>query len=149
MKTINTIAMLAVLTLVAGCDQKESKVNAKEEPTVTAYDVAERYKEAAAATKTYVVENKDEFVASMDKRLNQMDTKIGELASQAESFKDDAKVQAEKAVAELREQRNNMTTKLDELKKSTGEAWKDVKMGFSSAMDELEKAYENAKSKFN
>jgi CHASE3 domain sensor protein len=150
MKTKHTITTLAVLALVVGCHQNEPTVNEpKPETVTTASDVADRYKEAATTTTAYVVENKDEFVAAMDKRLAQLDTKIGELATKADAYKDDAKAQADKAVAGLRDQRNDMTAKLDELKKSSGDAWKDVKAGFASALDELEKAYENAKSKFN
>jgi uncharacterized coiled-coil DUF342 family protein len=85
----------------------------------------------------------------MEVKLKELDAKIGELAQKSESYKDDARDQADKALATLRAQRSKVNDKFEEVKKSSAEAWKEVKAGFASAMAELESAYENAKSKFN
>lgn len=150
MKTLLPIITVTALALLAGCSRTEQTGDSQQsEAPVTAQAVTDSYKDAAATTKEYVAENKDAFVAAMDKRLNELDTKIAELAKKAESYTDDTKVQADKTVANLREQREKMKIKFDELKSSSADAWKDVKAGFASAMDELEKVYDNAKSEFN
>ncbi|MBI3851680.1 MAG: hypothetical protein HY298_15590 [Verrucomicrobia bacterium] len=150
MKLKHQIALAAALTLLVGCNKTDQTQNQEQtNGSVTARQVTETYKDAAVATKNYVVENKDEFVASMDTKLKELDANIAELAKKSEGYKDDAKVQADKALAALREQRDKAKAKFEEAKAASAETWKDVKAGFASAMDELEKAYESAKSKFN
>jgi len=155
MKLKHQITTLAVMALLAGCghDQMDSEKQTDNEKQLNASrdtsQVQERSKEPAPATRSYVTENKDEFVASMEVKLKELDAKIAELGKKSESYKDDAREQADKALAGLREQRSRVNDKFDELKKSSAEAWKEVKAGFASAMTELEGAYENAKSKFN
>jgi PBP1b-binding outer membrane lipoprotein LpoB len=129
------ILLVAALTVLVGCtktDQTQSETN-PDQP-VTAKQVQDRYKDAAVATKDYVAENKDEFVASMDMKFKQLDVKIDELAKKSEGYKDDAKVQADKALAELSEQRDKAKVKFEETKKASAAAWKDVEAGFASEM---------------
>jgi ElaB/YqjD/DUF883 family membrane-anchored ribosome-binding protein len=138
------------LTFLAGCSRSEQTGNEqKSETSITANTVVDSYKDAAATTKEYVTENKDEFVAAADKRVSELDTNIAKLAQKSVSYKDDGKVQADKILADLHEQRDKLKTKLDELNKSGADGWKDIKAGFASALEGLEKAYENAKSQFN
>jgi hypothetical protein len=143
------IIAFAALTGFVGCGRNEQAQNeTASNTTVTAREVQERYKSAAEATKTYVTENKDEFLAATDKRLKELDTKISDLAKKSESYTDDAKVEADKALTALREQRKTANEKFEEVKKSSAEAWKEVKAGFESVLADLEKAYEDIKSKF-
>jgi hypothetical protein len=138
------------LAFSAGCSRSEQAgLDQKSETPTTAKAVADGFKDAAATTNEYVTENKDEFVAAADKRLSGLDTKISELAQKSASYKDDAKVQADKTLADLREQRDKLKTRFDELKKSGADTWKDSKAGFASALDGLEKSYENAQLQFN
>lgn len=151
MKFKYSIATLAALLVLVGCSRNDQSRNEKSpDAPVTAGNVNERHKDTAAtATTNQVAENKAEYIASMDKKLKDLDAKIGELAHKAESYKDDAKVQADQALSALREQRDKAKERFEEVKKASAEVWKDVKAGFASAMDELEKAFENAKSKFS
>ena len=149
MKTKYQIIAFAALAVLVGCSRSEPpRAEAASNTTVTAREVQERYKDAAESTKTYVAENKDEFLAATDKKLKELDAKIGDLTKKSESYTDDAKVEADKALAALREQRKTANEKFEEVKKSSAEAWKEVKAGFESVLAELEKAYEDAKSKF-
>ena len=150
MKSKYQIGALALLVLLAGCSRSDqaSRETTKGTPT-TAADVKERYREAATATKSYVAENKDEFISAMNAKLKELDDKIGEFAKKSENLKDDAKIQSEKALVALREQRKTVNEKFEEVKKSSAEAWEEVKAGFTSALAGLEKAFENAKSKFD
>jgi CHASE3 domain sensor protein len=150
MKSKCQIAALAMLVLLAGCSRSDqaSRETTKDTPA-TATDVKERYREAATATKSYVAENKDEFISAMNAKLKELDGKISELGKKSENFKDDAKIQSDKALAALREQRKTVNEKFEEVKKSSAETWEEVKAGFTSALAGLEKAFENAKSKFD
>jgi len=149
MKRKYQIIAFAALAGLVGCSRSEQAQNeTASNTTVTGREVQERYKNAAEATKTYVTENKDEFLAATDKRLKELDTKISDLAKKSEGYTDDAKVAADKALTALREQRKTANEKFEEVKKSSAEAWKEVKTGFESFLAELEKAYEDTRSKF-
>jgi len=99
------------------------------------------------AAKNYVVESKDEFVAAMDRKLQELDGRIRQLGQKSASYQDDAKAQAEQTLAALRDQRNLVSGKFEEMKKASAERWSEAKSSFFSAMGELEKACDNAKSK--
>jgi len=114
---------------------------------VSASEVKREIREAADATKGYLAASKDEFVASVQEKLNKLDPQIAELETKTEALKDDAKAEGKKALASLREQRAQLGQKLDELRSSGKEAWRDVKTGLESAYAELEKACQNAKAK--
>jgi phage tail tape-measure protein len=149
MKSKYQIAALATLVLLAGCSRSDqaSRETTKDTPA-TATDVKERYREAAAATKSYVAENKDEFISAMDAKLKELDGKISELTKKSENLQGDAKTQAERALASLGEQRQKAKDKLEALKQAGADAWEQVKTGFQAAVEDLEKACQNAKSKF-
>ncbi len=102
-----------------------------------------------AAAKNYVVESKDEFVAAMDRKLQELDGKIRQLGQKSASYKDDAKAQAEQTLAALRAQRNLVSEKFEEMKKASAERWNEAKTGFFSAVGELEKSCDNAKSRLS
>lgn len=146
------IAAAAALAVSSGCDrnqQETSETDGQPGATVTAKEVAERYKAAAVATKDYVVENKVAFVAGAENRLKQLDAQIDELAKKSEGLKEDAKLQTDQALAELRAQRDKLDVKFAQLKQSGDKAWKELKAGFEMAMNDLEQAFENARSEFN
>jgi len=147
MKIKHPITVFAALGLLAGC-YEEAPNAATSNTTVTAREVQARYENAAEATKTYVAENKDEFLVATDKKLKELDAKISDLTKKSESYTEEAKVEADKALTALREQRKTASEKFEEVKKSGAEVWKEVKAGFESVLADLEKAYEDTRSKF-
>jgi uncharacterized lipoprotein NlpE involved in copper resistance len=109
---------------------------------------------AASAVSTNTLANsaaqtKDEFLASVDQKMKDLDAGIDDLSKKTEGYTGDAKTEADKTLASLRDQRAALGKKYDELKQSSEAAWQDTKAGFQTAWDDLEKAYENAKSKFS
>lgn len=147
MKMTRQMILLGLAGVLLGCNRNDQARDSA--PPTTAQDVKEKYKEAALATKNYVAENKDEFVATMDKKLTELDEKISVLAKKSEGYKDNAKVEADKALAALREERKTAGEQFDKVKKASAEAWKDVKAGFATAMDKLEETYDKVKARFN
>ena len=150
MKILSQTIPLSLALFLFGCSRSEQANNEQKPATpVTAQNVQDQFKNAATTAKTYVVENKDEFVATMNKKLHELDAKIDELAKKSEPYKDDAKAQADKALATLREQRQAVNEQFEKAKQAGGDAWQDIKAKCSSAMAELETAYDNVKAKFN
>ncbi len=149
MKPGNHIALLALIAVLSGCDRTNQTSSGTNAAThVTSDDLKDKYKNAATATKNYVAENKDEFVASMNQKLKELDDKITAMSKKSEDYKDDAKVQADKAVQSLRQERQSVNEQFEKLKQSSAEGWEKLKAGLNTAIAELDQAYTNAKSKF-
>jgi hypothetical protein len=112
----------------------------RNEPPLNPQDAANAAHDSAAQTR-------DEFLASMDKNMSELDAKIDKLASQAANATGDAKVREDQALADLRSQRDAVRKDYDQLKASSGDVWEKTKAGFQSAWDSLEKSYDNAVAK--
>ncbi len=137
-------AMAAALALV-GCSNNNDQTGANapnDAASATSTNTTSTLTNSAAQTK-------DEFLASMDGKMKDLDAGIDALSKKAEGYTGDAKAEADKTLAALREQRAALGERYDELKQSSEAAWQDTKAGFETAWDDLEKAYENAKSKFS
>jgi hypothetical protein len=139
------LTVLAATLALAGCSNNndQSGANAPNDAASTTST------NAGAALMKSAAQTKDEFLASMDRKMKDLDAGIDELSKKAEGYTGDAKAEADKTLASLREQRAALGAKYDELRQSSHAAWEDTKAGFQSAWDDLEKAYENAKSKFS
>ncbi len=116
--------------------------NRNEPPPPTPQDTATAVKDGAAQTR-------DQFLASMDKQMAELDAKIDKLASKSATATGDAKVRDDMALTELRTQREAVRKEYDQLKAASGDAWDKTKAGFQSAWDGLVKSYDNAVAKLN
>jgi uncharacterized coiled-coil DUF342 family protein len=95
-----------------------------------------------------VNQEREKFIAEMDKQRAAFDAKINELADKSAALQGEAKADADKALADLREQRDALNKKYDELKSSTGDGWDKAKAAFQSGWDDLQTAYDKTKAKF-
>jgi BMFP domain-containing protein YqiC len=142
------IAVLTASLAFAGCEPSKQSDSAVPPTNVSAREVEKQIKEAADATRAYMTESKEQFIASAQEKLNKLDQQISELGAKTETLKDEAKAESGKALTALREQRAQLGQRFEELKHSSKEVWKGVKAGFEAAFAELEKGCQNAKSKF-
>lgn len=149
MKPRYCITVLAVSVGLLGCDKSNEASLDRPATNVTAREVKQEVREAIAAGKEYLSSNKDQFVASAEVKLKQLDAKIAELGARAQTLQADAKAETTKAIDALSEQRAKLGDKLEAVKQASQETWQDVKAGFESALSEVEKAYDNLKAKFN
>lgn len=94
-------------------------------------------------------QTKDQFVAGADKELKELDNKIADLSQKAANLKDDAKVQADKALTVLRADRDIVAQKYADMKQSNQGTWDKTKSAFQAAWGDMERAYDDAKAKFN
>lgn len=133
MKPAAYIVIMAAAGLITGCNQNSEPASGQ---NATGQDI-----------KQQAVQTKDEFVAAMDKKMKELDAKIDELSAKAADYKDDAKVQADKALADLRAQRDKVRLDYDAVKQSSQDDWEKTKAAFQSAWDDLVKHYDDAKAK--
>src|SRR6185503_7834918 len=113
---IFVVAASAATLLCLGCRPARPLEAGASSTNVSASEVKREIREAADATKGYLAASKDEFVASVQEKLNKLDPQIAELETKTEALKDDAKAEGKKALASLREQRAQLGQKLDELR---------------------------------
>jgi vacuolar-type H+-ATPase subunit H len=151
MKLNNYLAAMLIGAAVLGCTRENTtdSSSSSDKTSAVVQDATQKSKELLSSAKDIAGKSKDEVVSAFDKQMKDLDAKIGELSKKSEGYKDDAKVQADKALASLREQREVVGKKFDELKNSSQDVWGKTKDGFTSAMNNLEKTYEDAKAKFN
>jgi hypothetical protein len=138
MKKAYCLMGLVAAVALTGCDRKGNDSGGSPDS-----------KSALEVLKNGANQGQNEFVATMGKKMKDLDSKIDELAKRSGSYKDDAKAQADKALAELRSQREVLARKFDDLGTSGQDTWEKAKAGVMSAWGNVEKAYDNAKSKFN
>jgi len=145
------IALVAVTGMLAGCGRySEPKVNsnsmgATNADSTSPKEVGEQYQQALKETGKLAEQTKDQFVASMSDKLDQLDQEMDQLGARAKSLKAEAKEKADQTLAALKQQRENVQKKLDELKAASKDAWADLRQGFASALDELGRAVDQAK----
>src|SRR4051794_4188376 len=100
MTCVYQLTLLLALLVMAGCNgPDQTTIKSTSETARATQELQDKYRDAATATRNYVAENKDEFLASMDKKLKELDQKILALTNKSGTYKDDAKVQADKALA--------------------------------------------------
>jgi peptidoglycan hydrolase CwlO-like protein len=154
MKLQYSFAALVLALSLAGCDRSDqagsgaSPASPPERET-TARDVKREVHETIDTTKQYVADNKDEFVAKVEKKLHDLDARIAELSGKAAPLKEDAKAEADRLMTSLNQKRSELNDQLDGLKQASKEKWAEAKTAFENAFAELEKAYENTKAKFS
>jgi len=124
-------AMLAAAGLVAGCGPNNSSSTPSQTSDQQRMDAA-----------------RDEYLASIDKRMNELDAKIDSLAAKSSSdLSTEAKARRDQALANLRADRDTVRQQYDKLKISSADAWDKTKADFQTAWDKLAKAYDDAAAK--
>ncbi len=119
---------------------------------VTSTDVERELDEAVNVASKYAGQTKDEYQASMQKKLDELDAKINALQTRTDTaskeVKEDAKREYEEAIATLKQKRQAMSAKFAEIKNASGDAWKDIAAGTDAAWDDLSAAFSSAMSRF-
>lgn len=154
MKLQYSFTALVLALLLAGCDRSDqtgsgTSSSSPPEKETTGRDVKREAQETVDTTKQYLADNKDEFVAAVEKKLHDLDARIAELRGKAAPLKEDAKAEADKLMTALNQKRSELNEQLDGLKQTSKEKWAEAKAAFETAFADLEKAYENTKAKFS
>lgn len=102
--------------------------------------------EPADATKPTPSDYRDEFLASMQQKLTDMDQKITKLGDTIASLNTDEEAQA--TFNTLRELRAQLDPLFEELSKASPDAWDDAKKAFETSLAGVENAYENVRTTY-
>lgn len=105
------------------------------------------YNDRLDPNKIFRGETQDDFVASTDRRLKDLDAEIAALGERIETLNADP--EARDALNSLREKQDALNGRFRELKAASNDAWMEMKTGFESSLDELSRAFDDAKAKFD
>lgn len=103
----------------------------------TTQDVKKQAGKTVKAAAKYVSEQKDEFAALMQKKLDDVNAQLEDLERQAARTGHQTSDAVAEKMKALEAQKREAQKKLDELKEDTGSAWKRLKKGVEKAVDDV------------
>lgn len=104
---------------------------------------------SAAPERNTIKNERDQYVDTVQAKLNEMDKKIDGLAERAGATKGNAKKQFERDIERLRDQRSMVDQKLDTLKDANEASWMDMKAAVDQALADLEAFYQKVSTTHN
>jgi hypothetical protein len=138
MKNRYIILGLAAALLAAGCSPSNDKTKSSSEAVAKqmtkAQDAAH---DAVMDLKAYTFEKKDEFVASMQAQLADLDASIEELSAKIDKSSDAVKAEAKPKLAALKEQANALKKQIADVASATPTTWSGIKADSSKAYEAL------------
>jgi len=105
-------------------------------------DAKKKVGEAADATADAAKAKRDEYVAAMSKRLDEMNAKYEDLKTRAASATGDAKKDLEKKRDQAKAKLDAAAKKIEEMKTASLDRWEKIKDATGNAFDDLKKAIE-------
>jgi len=87
-------------------------------------------------------QNRNEFIANLKQRLDQLDGQIANLKAESEKLEAEARKEYENRMHDLRAKRRELEGKLDELRSASDQTWQQIK-------DEAEHAWKALGNSFN
>jgi chromosome segregation ATPase len=129
---------LAVAAIAAGCDKPDTTSQQLD-------NIREEAKETAQDMKDYTYAQREEFVATMQRRLDEINRDLDQLAAEVEKSSDAAKAETKPKLQALRDQTARLTSQLAEARSATESTWDSVKAGFKQGYSELENGFNEAR----
>ena len=124
---IGYTALLGILLAVPACNRNDrDRVRANGETVTTEQVRAER----------------DQYVRSVEAKLDEFDKKFDGLGERAAAMPKPARQGFNDAIDSLRQQRKDVMQKLDDLKKVSLDSWTSLKGEVDSGLNSLERSYE-------
>ncbi len=136
--------VLGALAIGAGC--KPSNDASSDSLATSAQRQADRTQDAIAEAardfKAYTYEQKEQFIASMEKELVAIENNIEELGRTVQRTTGDTKAAAEDRLKKLRSQAGLLKSNINDVKNANASTWEQVK-------NNTHEIYENVKSSLN
>lgn len=142
MKKFFLVLIVAILVIVAVVfwlgGRHESRDN---EGRITGSDVTREAKEAAETTLRFTIQEKDDYVRSMEQELRNMDVNMGELREKAARLGGEAQKELDAKMKVLKEKKDAAAVKLEKMKAASGRAWEDLKEDTDASVRDLKDAF--------
>lgn len=92
------------------------------------------------------MENRNEYVESLKKKLDEWNAQIDELEVKAKLAEMENRSKYESQLSKLKKQREEIREKIDQMQQSSGKAYEELRKGVEGAWEILGDAYNKAKS---
>lgn len=141
---MNRLLMLMLLGLslaLSACGKKE----AAPPPATGAEGVKKEAAAVIGAVEEKTKQMRDEFVAKAQQEMDELNAKLAELKTKAQTLTGEAKVKIDQQIQNLEQEQKTAAQKLGELKSATGEKWNELKAGVSESVDRFKQSVKTAK----
>ena len=140
MNRLLLLVLLGVSLMVSACEKKEEYVLPK-----TAESAKQESATASMPATDQAKQMRNEFVGKMQQDMDEMNAKLGEIKTKAQTLTGEAKVKIDQQIQNLEQEQKTAGQKFDALKSATGEKWTEMKSGVSDAVDRLKQSIQKAK----
>ena len=130
-KTLPVILALATAFVFNACNQQSKQ----DQDNVTKEDVKNEMQEAAATTKKYLSEEKQEMVENYQQRLDKIENQIETFKGKMESASASVAESYQSSVDKLESRYATVEQEVKELKNSSEAAWDELKEGVDYVVD--------------
>jgi hypothetical protein len=133
----------AVLVSYTVRDGKNHVVSATANPD-TVGDVMRKVQDALQSAKNYGYAHKDEYAQKLQNVLEDVNTCIGQLKTQADKASAEVRERLQPQIDELRRRSQAVQQQLDKVKDATPAIWNDIRTGVHGAWKNLQEAFDKA-----
>jgi myosin heavy subunit len=135
--------MLVGLSLSLGaCEKREHKA---ESDNVSSKEVQQKVTEAMQTAADYAKQEKDDYVASVQKEMDEARQDIERLKAKAKTASAKAKVEIDRDIKAAEAKWEVAEQKLHELKAASIESWKNLRAGMDKAVGDVKQRFSKNK----
>jgi hypothetical protein len=126
------------LSITQGVDDiKDATSNVWQKTKVSTTNAWGSIKDSFQSTVDYTYDQKNDFVANAQAKLDTMDQKIKELSDKAATAADSAKANVQAQLQTVGEKRTELGAKFDKMKAATADSWNDAKTDFKNSYEDV------------
>ena len=132
--------LLGLSLALSACEKKEEAA-----PPATSEGVKQEATAATGAAEEQAKQMRNEFVAKAQQEMDELNAKLAELKTKAQTLTGEAKVRIDQQLKSLEQEQKTAAQKLGDLRAATGEKWNELKAGVSESVDRFKKSVKTAK----
>jgi hypothetical protein len=133
------VLMLVGLSLsLSACEKREHKA---ESDKVSSREVQQKVTDAMQTAADYAKQEKDDYVASVQKEMDEARQDIERLKAKAKTASAKAKVEIERDIKTAETKWQAAEQKLQELKAASVESWKSLRAGMDKAVEDVKQFF--------
>lgn len=137
MLRLGTPVLIGLFLLFSGCEREEfvaPKTNGE----------SAKLEAVAGAKSAQAKQMRDEFVAKMQREMDELNAKLAELRTKAQTMTGQAREQIDQQIKKLEQEQKEAAEKFEALKAATVETWNELKSGAADALDRFKKSMQKA-----
>ena len=133
--------LLGLSLVLFACGKKEETAP----PASGAEGVKQEVTAAIGAAEEQAKKMRNEFVSKAQQEMDELNAKLAELKTKAQTLTGEAKVKLDQQIQKLEQEQKEAAQKLGELRAATAEKWNELKAGVSESVDRFKQAVKKTK----